>query len=144
MLFRHLFEQVKPIYAFTWVSLCSFKALLAPYSIYHSPVLISLLLSTKSFNSCIYPPPSTYKQSNVSYGTSNLQSLMSYSFAATLLPSSKPTQMPIELAVPAIENLSVVSVFFLAPISFHGPSANNGQSSAPTMNQNITPFYHRQ
>jgi hypothetical protein len=65
---------------------------------------------------------------------------MAYSFAAPHLTFSKPTQTPIEPAVPTIENLPVVSVFFLAPISFHGPPANNGQSYAPAMNQNIVPL----
>jgi len=110
------------------------------YSIYHSSVLISLLLSTKSLNSCIDPPTSTYKQSNVSYGTSSLQFLIAYSFATRHLPFSKPTRTPIEPVVPTIKNVSVVSLFFLAPISFHGPPANNGQSSTPAMNQNITPL----
>jgi hypothetical protein len=135
-----MFEQVKPIYALTWVSLCSFKALLASYNIYYSPVLISLLLSTKSLNSCIDPPTSTYKKSNVSYGISSLQSLMAYSFATPYLSFSKPTQTLIEPVVPTIENLPVVSVFFLTPISFHGPPANNGQLYAPAMNQNISPL----
>jgi hypothetical protein len=98
----------------------SYRSIVGALQYMPSPFLISHLLSTKSLNSCIDSLPSIYKLSNVFYGTSSLQSLMAYSFVAPHLPFSEPSQMPIAPAVPTTENLLLVSVFFSAPISFHG------------------------
>jgi hypothetical protein len=92
---------------------------------YPSPVLISHLLLP------ILISPLWYLKFTISYGLLP---------AASLLPFSKPSQMPTRLAVLMNENLQAVSVFFSAPISFHGPPTNNGQSPAPVLNQNIAPL----